>query len=55
MSVKNIAQGIARQTKLIIVKGKGSYVYTYTGAKYLDFTSGISVTNTGNIILPKNK
>jgi 4-aminobutyrate aminotransferase len=29
-------------------RGEGSYVYTLEGEKYLDFTCGIAVTNTGH-------
>jgi 4-aminobutyrate aminotransferase len=37
-----------RVTNLVIERGEGSYVYTGEGAKYLDFTCGIAVTNTGH-------
>jgi 4-aminobutyrate aminotransferase len=37
-----------RVTDLVIERGKGSYVYTTDDKKYLDFTSGIGVTNTGH-------
>ena len=32
----------------IIVKGEGTYVWDKSGHRYLDFTSGIGVTNTGH-------
>jgi 4-aminobutyrate aminotransferase len=32
----------------IIVKGQGAYVWDHTGKRYLDFTSGIGVVNTGH-------
>ena len=32
----------------IIVRGEGSYVWDQAGRRYLDFTSGIGVTNTGH-------
>jgi 4-aminobutyrate aminotransferase len=32
----------------IIVKGEGTYVWDKSGRRYLDFTSGIGVTNTGH-------
>lgn len=32
----------------IIVRGEGTYVWDKTGRRYLDFTSGIGVTNTGH-------
>lgn len=37
-----------RITNLVVERGEGSYVYTTDGQKYLDFTSGIGVTNTGH-------
>lgn len=32
----------------IIVRGEGAYIWDQTGRRYLDFTSGIGVTNTGH-------
>lgn len=46
---KHIARGIGRSTELVIEKAKGTYVYTAEGKKYLDLTTGIGVTNTGNV------
>lgn len=37
-----------RVTDLVIERGQGTYVYTTDNRKYLDFTSGIGVTNTGH-------
>lgn len=37
-----------RITNLVIDRGEGSYVYDTDGQRYLDFTSGIGVTNTGH-------
>lgn len=37
-----------RITNLIIERGEGCYVYTPEGQRYMDFTSGIGVTNTGH-------
>jgi 4-aminobutyrate aminotransferase len=37
-----------RITDLVVERGEGSYVYTTAGEKYLDFSSGIGVTNTGH-------
>ncbi len=37
-----------RVTNLVVERGEGSYVYTTAGEKYLDFTSGIGVANTGH-------
>jgi 4-aminobutyrate aminotransferase len=34
--------------KTRIVRGEGAYVWDHTGRRYLDFTSGIGVTNTGH-------
>ena len=38
----------SRITNLMIERGEGCYVYTTDGEQYLDFTSGIGVTNTGH-------
>ncbi len=38
----------SRVTNLVIERGEGSHVFTTEGEKYLDFTSGIGVTNTGH-------
>lgn len=35
-------------SQLVISHGSGSWVYTEDGQEYLDFTSGIGVTNTGH-------
>ncbi|MCB0165934.1 MAG: aspartate aminotransferase family protein [Anaerolineae bacterium] len=37
-----------RITNLIVDRGEGSYVYSSDGQQFLDFTSGIGVTNTGH-------
>ena len=34
---------------LEIIKGKGSYLWDSQGTKFLDFTSGIAVTNIGHV------
>ena len=34
--------------KISFVRGKGSYLYTATGAKYLDFVQGIAVNCLGH-------
>ena len=36
------------RAKLSFHKGKGSYLITKKGKKYLDFTSGIAVTSLGH-------
>jgi len=38
----------ARYTDLIVEHGSGSWVETIDGERYLDYTSGIGVTNTGH-------
>jgi 4-aminobutyrate aminotransferase len=35
-------------SSLVIERGEGCYLYTDDGRRYLDFTSGIGVTNTGH-------
>lgn len=37
-----------RYTDLVVERGAGATLYTADGAEYLDFTSGIGVTNTGH-------
>lgn len=37
-----------RYTDLVIDHGKGTYLFTPQGDRYLDFTCGIAVTNTGH-------
>lgn len=38
----------ARYTDLVVARASGSWVETVEGERYLDFTSGIGVTNTGH-------
>src|ERR671914_2289510 len=38
----------ARYTDLIVERGEGSWLTTVDGERYLDYTSGIGVTNTGH-------
>jgi 4-aminobutyrate aminotransferase len=38
----------ARYTNLVIERGEGSWLETVDGGRYLDYTSGIGVTNTGH-------
>ena len=38
----------ARYTDLVIERGEGSWLSTIDGDRYLDYTSGIGVTNTGH-------
>ncbi len=37
-----------RYTNIIAERGEGTYIYAQDGRKYLDFTTGIGVTNTGH-------
>jgi 4-aminobutyrate aminotransferase len=37
-----------RYTPIIAAKGEGCYIYDLDGTRYLDFTCGIGVTNTGH-------
>ena len=46
--LSHIASVWSRITDLIIDRGEGCYVYTHDGDKYLDFSCGIGVTNTGH-------
>ena len=39
---------LARYTDLVIERGEGVYLYDSEGREYLDFTTGIGVTNTGH-------
>ncbi|KAI8823698.1 pyridoxal phosphate-dependent transferase [Fimicolochytrium jonesii] len=45
---QHLGRGIARATELVWDNGKGSWLYTVEGQKYLDFTCGIGVTNLGH-------
>jgi 4-aminobutyrate aminotransferase len=38
----------ARHTDLVVERGEGSWLETIDGERYLDYTSGIGVTNTGH-------
>jgi len=38
----------SRSNSIIADHGKGAYIYDQNGVEYLDFTSGIGVTNTGH-------
>ena len=43
-----IAPVWARYTELVVERGEGSWIETLDGERYLDYTSGIGVTNTGH-------
>jgi 4-aminobutyrate aminotransferase len=38
----------ARYTDLVVERGEGAWIETVSGDRYLDYTSGIGVTNTGH-------
>ena len=48
MSKHHLSPVWSRIFDLTIERGEGIYVYTTDGARYMDFTSGIGVTNTGH-------
>jgi 4-aminobutyrate aminotransferase len=45
---EHLSQVLYRYTPLVIEHAKGSYLYTVDGRRYLDFASGIAVTNLGH-------
>lgn len=47
-SLKVLPPVAKRATKLGVIKGKGSYLYTEDGKKILDFASGVAVCNLGH-------
>src|SRR5438309_4355188 len=44
----HLSQVLYRYTPIVIDHAKGSYLYTVDGRRYLDFASGIAVTNLGH-------
>ncbi len=44
----NVAPVWSRYTDLVVERGSGSWIETIDGERYLDYTSGIAVTNTGH-------
>lgn len=44
----HLSQVLYRYTPLVIEHAKGSYLFTVDGRRYLDFASGIAVTNLGH-------
>lgn len=46
--VKQLSPVWHRHTDILVDHGEGCYLYDTRGEKYLDFTSGIGVTNTGH-------
>ncbi|CCI49056.1 unnamed protein product [Albugo candida] len=48
MGKEHLARGIGRMSEMIMTKGKGSWIWNSENKKFLDFTSGIAVTNLGH-------
>lgn len=44
---QHVAHGLGRLKDIVTVKGQGANLWTSEGRKFLDFTSGIGVTNLG--------
>src|SRR5205823_11407627 len=44
----HLSQVLYRYTPLVIERARGSYLYSVDGRRYLDFASGIAVTNLGH-------
>ena len=44
----HLSHVLYRYTPLVIERARGSYLYTVDGQRYLDFASGIAVTNLGH-------
>jgi len=47
-AAERIGAGIGRLSNLVLERGEGSWVFTVDGEKYLDFSTGIGVTNLGH-------
>jgi len=48
MDTQHISPVLSRITNIIAERGEGAYLYDVDGNRYLDFTCGIGVTNTGH-------
>ncbi len=48
MDLQHISPVWSRITHLLVERGEGAYLYDMQGERYLDFTCGIGVTNTGH-------
>jgi 4-aminobutyrate aminotransferase len=46
--MSNLTKAVPHLVDSIIVRGKGAYVWDHNDRRYLDFTCGIGVTNTGH-------
>jgi 4-aminobutyrate aminotransferase len=47
-SSRHLSPVWSRYTNILVDRAEGAYVYASDGCRYLDFTSGIGVTNTGH-------
>ncbi len=45
---KCISPVLSRYTPIVAERGEGAYIYDQDGTRYLDFSAGIGVTNTGH-------
>jgi 4-aminobutyrate aminotransferase len=48
MNTQHISPVWSRITDIVVERGEGAYIFDVDGERYLDFTSGIGVTNTGH-------
>jgi 4-aminobutyrate aminotransferase len=48
MDSQHISPVWSRITQLVVERGQGAYIFDVNGERYLDFTCGIGVTNTGH-------
>jgi 4-aminobutyrate aminotransferase len=47
-AIENLSPVWSRTTDIVVERGEGSCLYDTAGRRYLDFTCGIAVTNTGH-------
>ncbi|OGD38082.1 MAG: 4-aminobutyrate aminotransferase, partial [Candidatus Aminicenantes bacterium RBG_19FT_COMBO_58_17] len=47
-NMASLTKAVPHLVDLIFVKGQGAYIWDHNDRRYLDFTSGIGVTNTGH-------
>jgi 4-aminobutyrate aminotransferase len=48
MDTQHVSPVWSRVTNILVDRGEGAYLYDVNGERYLDFTCGIGVTNTGH-------
>jgi len=48
LETQHISPVWSRITNIVVERGEGAYIFDVNGDRYLDFTSGIGVTNTGH-------